>query len=103
MDVLALIKAHMLARGWSEYKLAQKSGVAQSTINSLFRKNNNPSISTLESICAAFGITLSQFFAQGEQPEAAQPAAQVFLQEWAKLPDEKQQVVIQLVHFLAEK
>ena len=102
MDVLALIKAHMLQRGWSEYKLAQQSGVAQSTINSLFRKNNNPSITTLESICSAFGITLSEFFAQGEQP-AANTSAQIFWGEWAKLPAEKQQVVVQLVHFLAEK
>lgn len=45
------------------YKLAKLSGVSQSTLSNMFSRNNDPSISTLEDICRAFGITLSQFFA----------------------------------------
>ena len=50
-------------KGWTEYQLAEKSGLTQSTISSWYRKNMIPSIPSLEKICTAFGITLSQFFA----------------------------------------
>ena len=38
MDVLARIIELRDARGWSEYQLAEKSGMAQSTISSWFAK-----------------------------------------------------------------
>lgn len=66
MDVLSKIRTLMRKNNWSEYQLAKVSGVSQSTINSMFRKNNLPTIPTLESLCTAFKITLSEFFATGE-------------------------------------
>ena len=50
MDYLEKLKVLMKQHNLTEYKLAQKADVAQSTINSLFRKNNLPTISTLESL-----------------------------------------------------
>lgn len=49
-------------RNWSLYKLAKESGIPYSSLNSLFQKNNQPTISTLEKICAGFNITMSDFF-----------------------------------------
>ena len=65
-DILAAITSYREARGWSEYQLAERSGLPQSTISSWYRKNMIPTIPSLEKICAAFGITLSQLFAEGE-------------------------------------
>jgi transcriptional regulator with XRE-family HTH domain len=62
MDVLAKIIELRDARNWTEYQLAEKSGMAQSTISSWYRKRMLPTISSLEKICNAFDITLSQFF-----------------------------------------
>ena len=62
MDVLARIIELRDARGWSEYQLAEKSGMAQSTISSWYRKRMLPTIPSLEKICDAFDITLAQFF-----------------------------------------
>lgn len=62
MDVLNKITMLRKERGWTEYELAEKSGLTQSTISSWYRKNMTPTIGSLEKICAAFGITLSQFF-----------------------------------------
>jgi len=62
MDVLGKITALRLGRSWSEYQLAERSGLTQSTISSWYRKNLIPSIPSLERICNAFDITLSQFF-----------------------------------------
>lgn len=62
MTILERIQQLKMQRGWTEYRLAEESGIPQSTISSWYRKNINPSIGSLEAICAAFQITLSQFF-----------------------------------------
>lgn len=62
MDVLERIRNLRLERNWTEYQLAEKSGIPQSTISTWFRKQNLPTISSLEKICYAFNITLSDFF-----------------------------------------
>lgn len=55
------------ARKWSEYRLSEESGIPQSTISSWFRHKAVPSVASLEAICKAFNITLSQFFYNDEQ------------------------------------
>ena len=67
MDVLARITALRTGRNWSEYQLAERSGLTQSTISSWYRKNMMPSIPSLERICDAFDITLSQFFLEDDK------------------------------------
>ena len=62
IDVLERITYYRTLKNWTEYQLAEKSGLTQSTISSWYRKNTYPSIPSLEKICSAFGITLSQFF-----------------------------------------
>ena len=66
MDILEKITKLRLENGWSEYELAERAELPQSTISSWYRKNLIPSIPSLEHICAAFGITLSQFFLENE-------------------------------------
>ncbi len=62
MDVLDRIVELRRERGWSEYRLAEESGITQSTISSWYRRHMTPSIPSLSKICDAFDITLSQFF-----------------------------------------
>lgn len=62
MNVLDKITQLRLERHWTEYQLAEKSGLTQSTISSWYRKNMLPSIPSLMKICNAFDITLSHFF-----------------------------------------
>ena len=63
MDVLGKLRRLLEERGWTDYRLAQMSGLHESTISNIYRRNNVPTIVTLEAICKAIGITLSQFFA----------------------------------------
>ena len=65
LDVLERIYQLRTERGWSEYQLAEMSGISQSTISSWYRKGLLPSIGSLEKICRGFGITLSCFFNEG--------------------------------------
>lgn len=62
MNILEKITELREHRNWSEYQLAEKSGLTQSTISSWYRKDMLPSIPSLEKICNAFDISLSQFF-----------------------------------------
>ena len=61
-DVLLRIQKLMTDRGWTLYRLAQESGIPYSSLNSLFHKNNQPTISTLEKITTGFHISMSEFF-----------------------------------------
>ena len=64
MDILKRIVDLRKERNWTEYQLAEQSGLTQSTISSWYRKNMLPTIPSLTKLCDAFGITLSQFFQQ---------------------------------------
>lgn len=48
--------------GWSHYILAKRSGISQSTISNMFSRTNQPTFTTVNRICDAFGITMAQFF-----------------------------------------
>lgn len=62
MDILNRISKMRLDRGWSEYELAKRSGLPQSTISSWYRKGMSPTVTSLSKICDAYGISLSYFF-----------------------------------------
>jgi len=67
MEALSRIKELKDERGWSNYRLAKESGISEGSLNNLFRLNNQPTLPTLEAICAGFGISLCQFFAKGNE------------------------------------
>ena len=69
--VLDRITYYRTQKGWTEYQLAEESGLTQSTISSWYRKDMVPSISSLEKICSAFGITLSLTQLQKDLLEAS--------------------------------
>ena len=62
MDILKKINQLRINRNWSVYRLSVEAGLPQSTITNMFNRETLPSIVTLQSICNAFGITLSEFF-----------------------------------------
>ena len=64
MDVQAKIRELMEVNGWTEYRLAKNADLSQSTISHMFDRNNAPTYQTVEAICRAFGITVSQFFSE---------------------------------------
>ena len=96
-DILATITEYREARGWTEYQLAEHSGLPQSTISSWYRKNMVPTIPSLEKICAAFGITRSQLFAEGNAPVSLTDSQQELLARWSRLTADQQAVVFALI------
>ena len=62
MDIINKIKKLQEERGWSDYELAIQATLTQSTIASMKSRHSAPKIETLQAICNAFNMTLSQFF-----------------------------------------
>ena len=96
-DILTTINKYREERGWTEYQLAERSGLPQSTISSWYRKIMVPTVPSLEKICNAFGITLSQLFAEGEAPVSLTISQRKLLESWSRLTEEQQAVVFALI------
>ena len=62
MDAKKRIRQLMEERGWTEYRLAQESGLSQSTISNMFNRNIAPTLPTLEAVCRAFGDNAGAIF-----------------------------------------
>lgn len=102
MDVQRRIRRLMESRGWSEYRLAKEAGLSQSTISNLFRRNNAPGISTLETICGAFGITMAQFFSEGGEAVVLTEEQRAMLVQWATLTEEQRKKLYEFVQTIVE-
>jgi transcriptional regulator with XRE-family HTH domain len=101
MNVLDRIVELRLERNWTEYQLAEKSGLTQSTISSWYRKNMLPSITSLERICDAFDISMSQFFLEKEDRDVTLTNRQLRLMEYAsKLEPEQFEALLEFLHTL---
>ena len=96
MDTNERLRHLLNERGWTEYKLAKKCGLSQSTIANIYRRNTVPSIATLEAICRGFGITLSQFFADEEMVELTADLKQVF-ECWVSLTPNQKKAAVQML------
>ncbi len=99
-DILSQISARREERGWTEYQLAEHSGLPQSTISSWYRKGMTPTVSSLEKICNAFGITLSQMFADGDEAVSLTSSQRKLLQRWSKLTREQQRAIFNLIDLM---
>ncbi len=96
MDTNDRIRRLMSAQGWTEYRLAKESGLSQSTIANLFRRNTVPSVPTLEAVCHAFGITLAQFFSKGSMVELSAEQQDLF-DRWGRLTAEQKLLLYELI------
>ena len=90
MNILEKITTLREERHWTEYQLAEKSGLTQSTISSWYRKNLLPTIPSLMKICEAFEITMSHFFLENSNQSVVLNDRQMELLEAASKLDKEQ-------------
>lgn len=104
MDVLGKLRELLKERGWSEYRLAQQAGLHESTISNIYRRNTVPTIATLEAVCRAFGITLSQFFADSDSDLVeVTPELKELLDAWQPLTPEQRAAILQVAKSYHQK
>jgi len=97
MDILDRIKHLRDKRGWSNYRLAKEAQISEGSLNNLFRLNNSPTIPTLEAICAGLGVSLSQFFASGDEAVALNGEQREMLDLWNTLSAEQKVALLELL------
>ena len=96
MDAQGRIKQLMEERDWTDYQLAKESNLSHSTVTNMFNRNNAPTLPTLEAVCKAFGITLAQFFTEGNSPELTEEQRILFA-KWSTLKDDQKQALLALI------
>ena len=82
-------------RDISKYRLSQLSGISQSSLGRIMVQENLPSLITLEKICIALGVTLSQFFQEGNSENLTEKQKEV-LGIWNDLSTNEQETVMSM-------
>jgi len=100
MDVLKRIKILAEQRNWTINHLAKVADVSQSTLSGSFLRNNCPTVPTLESLCKAFGITMSEFFADGGVLTELTCEQRQLLDKWNALTLQHKEAVLSLIEKL---
>lgn len=91
--IIAKIEQLCEKKNISRYRLAQKSGIAQSSISTLLNRKSVPTIQTLEKICDGLDITLAQFFTEdGGYPDLTSDQKQL-LSDWDAMDDHQKELV----------
>lgn len=96
MDAQRRIRELMKERNWTDYRLAKEANLSHSTVTNMFNRNNAPTLPTLEAVCRAFGITLAQFFAEGEEVRLTAEQQKLF-SKWSTLTDRQKQILLELM------
>lgn len=102
MNIQLRLQNLMKEREWSEYRLAKEAKISQTTITNLFKRNNLPTLPTLEAICTAFDITLAQFFMEEDLVELTS-AQKDLLTKWNALTSEQKRIIQKLLNAIYEE
>ncbi len=105
-ETLLRIKELLQIRNWTIYRLSKESGIPYSSLNSMFNKNTQPTMSTLEKICGAFQIDMTDFFSD----LSSFPSKDIFtedefklIKEYRKLNTKEQQLVADFIILLQKQ
>lgn len=102
MTVQERILELMAKRGWTKYKLAQETGLYQTTVYDWFNdKSYTPDRKSIELICAAMNISLVEFYSGIDEGELSGEQA-LLLQLFERVPESKRQLVFELLRSLAD-
>lgn len=97
MDLIARITELLDERGWSKYQLAKEANISQSTISSMMKRGNNPTVSTIERCCQAFGITVAEFFNSDLREKELTLEERKLVSDWRRLSPDMQSAVRQMI------
>ncbi len=95
-SVVAKIDKLRKQRGWTVYKLSVESGISQQAIHKWNGGDTYPSIPNLQQICDAFGMTLGEFFTDGDLVELT-PELKNLIDDWRTLAAEDRKTINDLI------
>lgn len=94
------IKELMEKNHFNAYRLASKAGISLSTLTSMFDKNTDPRVQTLEKICSACGISVAQFFERSSKDLTKEQ--EYLLEAYEHLPTSAKKHLISYLNFLSQ-
>lgn len=100
MDILKKLDNLKQQNHLTNYQLAKRSGLPQSTISNIFARHSCPRIDSLEAICNVFGLTLAEFFLEDEQYVLLNESQRELFDLWESLPEQKKKAVLYLIKLL---
>lgn len=86
-----------LEKGWSIYELAMKAGVAPTTIYNWRDRLSSPTLSLLDAVCFAFGISVIDFLLNGDDLMSLTEEQKEVLRLWNTLSSEQKKSIINLM------
>ncbi len=81
----------------TKYRLSQMTGVTQTVLSRIMKRENIPTIQTIEKICAALNISLAQFFAKDENPPDLTAEQKEIIETWNGLNPEERERLMKII------
>ena len=100
--VNAKIKQICKEKGWTDYRLAKECGIPNSTIHNILHKVTVPSFISLKKICDGLGITMAQFFTEGEPADLTADQREI-LDIYSSLTLHEKEIAVAYLKGLAAK
>ena len=86
-----------LEKGWSIYELAMKAGISPTTIYNWRDRLSSPTLSLLDAVCFAFGISVVDFIMNGDELTALTDEQKEVIHLWNKLSNEQKKLITNLM------
>lgn len=101
IDVIQKLEKLKFENNYTNYKIAKLCGISESTIINIYERNSIPHIDTLEKICNAFGLSLSQFLLEDEENLVPLNISQrEMFKKWQILSEEQKKLVNEFIDIL---
>ncbi len=90
-------------RGLNMYSLAKRSGLSWNTVKNIFSRSTSPTVTTLSMLCDGLGITLAQFFDEGNGSGYLTAEQQHLINRWNQLTDREKETINSMVNIILDQ
>ena len=93
LDIVGRIRKENEKRGWTVYRLAKEANLSPSTLTNMMHRGTCPSLTTIENVCEAYGITLAEFLYGQDDLIHLNAEQKHHLDRWNLLTEKQQRAV----------
>lgn len=93
LDIVGRIRKENEKRGWTVYRLAKEANLSPSTLTNMMYRGTCPSLTTIENVCEAYGITLAEFLYGQDDLIHLNAEQKRHLDRWNLLTEKQQRAV----------
>lgn len=100
MDFKERLRQILKERGWSVYKLTVAAGLSENTVYNWFRFDCMPRVDTVERVCKALNMSLTEFYCKNDGLPDQRHA--LVLELFDKIPESRKQAAIDVLKSLSD-